>query len=89
MELTELLRRSRAAKLSRESADRETLEFRHGQVWDPTDLRRYYHVIGFLAPFAVVRRLSDGIHGSLEFQASPRFYFNWKEDEQDEKREAS
>ena len=35
--------------------------------------------IGFAAPFLVVKRKSDGKKGSLEFQHSPRFYFNWQE----------
>jgi hypothetical protein len=31
-----------------------------------------------MAPFVVVRRLSDGQKGSLEFQHHPRFYFNFQ-----------
>jgi hypothetical protein len=80
MELTETLRRSRMVELGSQAADRAMLEQRHGQVWDPGELRCAFKVIGFLAPFAVVRRLSDDMLGSLEFQPSPRFYFNWKED---------
>jgi hypothetical protein len=34
-------------------------------------------VIGFLAPFVVVRRKIDGVKGSLEFQHHPRFYFGF------------
>ena len=77
---TEGLRRKLMVKLARETADRATLERRHGLIWDPVELRRDFRVIGFLAPLVVVRRLSDGALGSLEFQAQPRFYFNWKED---------
>jgi hypothetical protein len=29
----------------------------------------------------VVRRKSDGVKGSLEFQHNPRFYFNFKSDQ--------
>jgi hypothetical protein len=89
MEMCESMRRNRLVELGIEAADRATLEHRHGQVWDPQELRRDFKVIGFLAPYAVVRRLSDGVLGSLEFQPSPRFYFNWKVDEQDEQRKAS
>ena len=77
---TETLRRTRLVELNAEASDRETLEQRHGQVWDSRELSRDFIVIGYLAPYAVVRRKADGIRGSLEFQHHPRFYFNWKED---------
>lgn len=44
------------------------------------ELREQYDVIGFLAPFVVVRRKSDGVKGSLMFTHSPRLYFGWRED---------
>jgi hypothetical protein len=78
---TETMRRKRMVELAREAADRVTLERRHGQVWDPVELRRDFEVIGFLAPLAVVRRKRDGMLGSLEFQMEPRLYFNWWEDQ--------
>jgi hypothetical protein len=37
-------------------------------------------VIGFAAPLIVVKERKTGKLGSLEFQHSPRFYFNWQED---------
>jgi hypothetical protein len=49
-------------------------------TWDTEALRRDFEVIGFAAPFVVVRRLSDGKKGSLEFTHSPRVYFGWTED---------
>ena len=48
--------------------------------WTTDELRAEFEVIGFAAPFVVVRRKSDGKKGSLEFTHSPRFYFNWQED---------
>ena len=39
-----------------------------------------YEVLGFLAPFVVVKRKSDGVKGSMEFTHSPRRYFNFVED---------
>jgi hypothetical protein len=50
------------------------------QRWDSDALRAEFEVLGFMAPFVVVRRKSDGKKGSLEFTHSPRFYFNWQED---------
>ena len=51
-----------------------------GQVWDTDELRSEFEVIGFAAPLVVVRRKSDGLKGSLEFQNRPRMYFNWQPD---------
>jgi len=78
--VTETLRRTRLVELNSEAADRQTLEQRHGQVWDAGELRRDFIVAGYLAPLVVVRRKADGAVGSLEFQHHPRFYFNWKMD---------
>jgi hypothetical protein len=80
VDTTEQLRRIRFAVLNAEPADRHALEQRHGQVWDGSELGRDFAVMGFMAPFVVARRKSDGIRGSLEFQHYPRFYFNWEED---------
>jgi hypothetical protein len=43
-------------------------------------LTKDFEVIGFLAPLVVVRRRSDGLKGSLEFQHSPRPYWGFVED---------
>ncbi len=51
-----------------------------GQTWDTAALQRDFEVLGFAAPFCVVRRRSDGKRGSLEFTHSPRVYFGWKPD---------
>lgn len=50
-------------------------------TWDTEGLRRDFEVLGFAAPFVVVRRRSDGVKGSLEFTHKPRVYFNWAADE--------
>lgn len=50
------------------------------QQWDTDALRAEFEVIGFAAPFVIVRRRSDDKKGSLEFTHSPRVYFNWRED---------
>jgi hypothetical protein len=77
---TESIRRQRLADINAEPGSREALEAQHGQVWDTSELTSAFDVIGFAAPFIVVRRISDGVKGSLEFQHSPRFYFNFVED---------
>ena len=57
--------------------ERQRLETSYGQVWDTAQLSEQFEVLGFMAPYVVVRRKSDGRKGSLEFQHSPRFYFNF------------
>ena len=74
---TETIRRQRLAEINIEPGSREALEAAHGQVWNTGELSDDFEVVGFLAPFVVVRRRSDGQKGSLEFQANPRFYFNF------------
>ena len=51
-----------------------------GQTWDTTALQEDFEVLGFAAPFVVVRRKTDGVKGSLEFTHNPRVYFGFKED---------
>ena len=76
---TEAFRRLRLAQLN-PGIDRTELERRHGKVLDPAELAAEFEVIGFMAPFVAVRRKSDGVVGSLEFQHEPRLYFNWQEE---------
>ena len=77
---TEPIRRKMAAEIDAEPGSREYLETKHGQVWDTSQLQEDFNVLGFMAPLVVVARKSDGVKGSLYFQASPRFYFGFKED---------
>ena len=78
---TEPYRRQRLAEINSLPGSRKALEAQHGQVWNTEELSRDFEVVGFLAPYVVVRRKSDGRKGSLEFQHHPRFYFNFKADE--------
>ena len=50
----------------------------NGPTWDTTQLQQEFSVIGFAAPFVIVRRKSDGQKGTLEFTHSPRVYFNFE-----------
>ena len=58
------------------TTERQRLEAQ-GQVWDAAQLSQDFEVIGFLAPYVVVKRRLDGRKGSLEFQHHPRLYFNF------------
>lgn len=75
---TETLRRQRLAEINVKPGSREALEAQHDQVWSTDELREEFEVLGFMAPYIVVRRRSDGVKGSLEFQHNPRFFFNWQ-----------
>ena len=80
---TEEIRRDRLAAINRAvetndpMTERKRLEAHYGQVWDTAQLAADFEVLGYMAPYIVVRRKSDGRMGSLEFQHMPRFYFNF------------
>ena len=80
-DVTETLRRVRLVEVNAEPGDRQILEQRHGRIWDSRELGQDFQVIGYLAPYVVVRRKADGVRGSLEFQHHQRFHFNWREDQ--------
>jgi hypothetical protein len=75
---TEPIRRERLVEINSEPGTREALEAQYGKVWTTDELAEDFEVIGFMAPFCVVRRRSDGVKGSLEFQHQPRLYFTFK-----------
>jgi hypothetical protein len=75
---TESIRRRMLADINAAPGSREYLEAKHGQVWDTDQLQEDFEVPGFAAPLVVVRRCSDGVKGSLMFQANPRFYFGFE-----------
>jgi hypothetical protein len=74
---TEMLRRRRIAEISSDMTNRETLEAQYGKVWSTEEMVKEFAAIGFMAPYVVVRRRSDGVKGTLEFCHSPRFYFSF------------
>ena len=84
---TEMLRRRRLAEINAPLRDltaeqaRRRLEALHGTVYDTRELAAEFEVLGFMAPYAVVRRKSDGAKGSLEFSHAPRLYFNFVRDQ--------
>ena len=77
---TEAIRRQRLAEINIKSGDRDALASKYGQVWNTAELCAEFEVLGFMAPYVVVRRKVDGRKGSLEFQHSPRWYFNFATD---------
>ena len=49
-----------------------------GPLWDTQELQRDFEVVGFAAPFVVVKRREDGQRGTLTFVHSPRVYFDFQ-----------
>jgi hypothetical protein len=80
MDPTEDTRMEMVKEINSNPNSREALEKQYGQVWDTTQLSQGFNVTGFMAPFVVVRRKADGVVGSLEFQHSPRIYYNFHAD---------
>ena len=77
---TEAIRRDRLVEINTESSDRNVLAAKYGRVWNTAELCAEFEVLGFMAPYVVVQRKADGCKGSLEFQHSPRLYFNFEPD---------
>lgn len=75
---TEAIRRELVAQINLVPGSREALEAQHGKVYDTSELQEEFQPLGFLAPFILVHRRSDGVRGSLMFQNSPRFYYGFK-----------
>jgi len=79
-DVTENIRREMVQEINADTSSREVLEAEYGQVWDTQQLSVEFEVTGFMAPFVVVKRKSDGVVGSLMFRHSPRFYFSFTPD---------
>lgn len=60
--------------------DLRRLALEHGDVWTTEGLKRDFVVEGFAAPYVVVIRKKDNVRGTLQFQATPRLYFNFQKE---------
>lgn len=61
--------------------ERKELEEIHGKVWSTDEVTKEFQIISFNAPFCDVKEKSTGKRGLIEFQARPRFYFDFIEDD--------
>jgi len=77
---TESIRRDMVNEINADTSSRDVLEQEHGKTWNTQELSQDFEVIGFMAPFVVVKRKSDGVKGSLMFRHSPRIYYNFQQD---------
>ena len=74
---TESIRREMVAAINADPGSRESLAQKYGRVWNTQELGQDFEVQGFMAPLVVVKRKVDGIVGTLTFQHSPRYYFDF------------
>ena len=82
---TEPFRRLAVSEINADPiTEREQFESLHGQVWDTAELTKDFEVIGFLAPFCMVKEKKSGKSGVLKFQDYPRFYFGFMVKDQHE-----
>ncbi len=49
-----------------------------GECWTTDELEEDFEVLGFMAPFCVVRKRKTKEKGSLLFVHAPRVYYRWK-----------
>jgi hypothetical protein len=77
---TEQARQDEQAVLNAEPALTIAVAAATGPTWTTSSLCEAFDVVGFMAPFVVARRKSDGVLGSLQFTHSPRLYFGWRAD---------
>ena len=47
--------------------------------WNTQELQEDFEVLGFAYGICVVKRRSDGVKGTLDFDHSPRLYYNFQE----------
>lgn len=59
------------------------------ETWTTEELQRDFDVHGFMAPYVVVTRKTDGARGSLEFVHNPRVYFGFEPGSAAERRAAT
>jgi hypothetical protein len=85
-DVTEGIRRAEVARINGEiesdnkDDERKRLEALYGEVLDKVQMMERFEVLGFMAPYVVVKRKTDWKRGKMEFQHHPRFYFNFVED---------
>jgi len=77
---TESARRELLVTINADPTSREALQRRFGQVFDTQSLQEHFDVLGFMAPFVMVRHKESGKRGTLTFQHSPRLYFDFQAD---------
>jgi hypothetical protein len=78
-DVTEAARRLAQRIVNADQRTSEEIAADHdGVTWTTDELQRDFEVLGFAAPFVVVRRRSDGMKGSLTFRHNPRIYYGWE-----------
>jgi hypothetical protein len=77
-EPTDPTEQARRALLPQMPAELRERVHKGEQIWTAKELLTEFDVIGFQAPFVVVRRKADQVTGTLMFTHNPRYYFGWE-----------
>lgn len=79
-DITEGIRKTMTDVINAAPAERKALEVAFGKdnVWDTKELQETFEVMGFAAPYCVVKKKSTGEKGAVMFQHMPRFYFGFE-----------
>ena len=84
MDKTENFRRAKVDEINSEiesndeDLERKRLEDLYGKAYNTSELSKSFTVEGFMAPYITCIEKSTGKKGVMEFQHSPRFYFNFR-----------
>jgi hypothetical protein len=74
---TEEIRKQMVSELNSVDNTKTDLETKYGKVWTTSEMQEEFEVLGFMAPFVIVRKIDTGEKGSLMFAHSPRYYFEF------------
>ena len=75
MDHTETIRRTMVTEINSNPGERESLEIKHGRVYDTNEVGEKFTICGFGAPFVVAIEKETGKKCTLMFQHDPRFYW--------------
>ena len=54
------------------------MEYGAENVYDDSQVSALFEIVGFMSPFVVAVRKSDGVKGCMHFCHSPRYYFDFQ-----------
>ena len=84
MDPTESFRREAVAQINSEvesndeDLERARLEKLHGKVYNTQEVQAEFDIEGFIFTCYRTSQAKSKISGTMEFQHSPRFYFNFR-----------
>jgi hypothetical protein len=71
-------KRKRSTAVPETPRSREELEAQHERVWDTRQLAEEFVITSIIGHTVVVRRKTDDLVGTLQYQEAPRLYFGFR-----------